>query len=76
MYKDLVEFVVKNLVDYPDAVEVTEEEESSMVLLEITVNPDDMGRLIGKRGRVINAIRTLTQVQATRDGKRISVEVA
>lgn len=75
MYKDLVEYVVKNLVDYPDAVEVTEVEEPSVILLEVSVNPDDMGRLIGKRGRVINAIRTLTKVQAERAGKRISVEL-
>jgi predicted RNA-binding protein YlqC (UPF0109 family) len=75
MYKSLVEYVVKSLVDDPDSVVVTEVEGQSSIVLEVTVNSEDMGRLIGKKGRVINAIRTLTQVQGARHGKRISVEV-
>lgn len=75
MSKELVEYVVKSLVDDPDSVVVTEVEGQSSVVLEVSVNTNDMGRLIGKKGRVINAIRTLTQVQGARLGKRISVEV-
>lgn len=75
MYRDLVEFVVKSLVDNPDAVVVNEVEGQSSIVLEVSVNSNDMGRLIGKRGRVINAIRTLTQIQGARHGKRVSVEV-
>ncbi|MDJ0757693.1 MAG: KH domain-containing protein [Ardenticatenaceae bacterium] len=75
MSKELVEYVVKSLVDDPESVVVTEVEGQSSVVLEVSVNTNDMGRLIGKKGRVINAIRTLTQVQGARLGKRISVEV-
>ena len=75
MYKDLVEYIVKALVEYPDNVNVTEVETRSSIVLEVSVAGDDMGRLIGKKGRVINSIRSLTQVQGARQGKRISVEV-
>ncbi len=75
MYKDLVEYIVKALVEYPDHVKVTEVEGKSSIVVEISVAQDDMGRLIGKKGRVINSIRTLTQVQGARQGKRITVEV-
>ncbi len=75
MYKDLVEYIVKALVEYPDHVKVTEVEGKSSIVVEITVAQDDMGRLIGKKGRVINSIRTLIQVQGARQGKRITVEV-
>lgn len=73
--KDLVEYVVKSLVESPDEVSVAEIDEASETILQLTVAGPDMGRVIGKSGRVINAIRTLTQVAAAKQGKRVSVEL-
>ena len=73
--KDLVEYVVKSLVEAPDEVSIDEFEESKKKVMELTVAGSDMGRVIGKSGRVINAIRTLAQVSAAKQGKRVSVEL-
>lgn len=73
--KDLLEYIVKGLVDNPDAVEVYEIENGNTVTLELSVAGDDMGRVIGRRGRVINAIRALVQVKATRLGKTADIEL-
>lgn len=73
--KDLVEYVVKSLVESPDEVSLAELEDESGTVLELTVAGSDMGRVIGKSGRVINAIRTLAQVAAAKQGKRVSVEL-
>ena len=74
--KDLVEFIAKSLVDDPAAVEVTETAAgSSAIILELRVAPDDMGRIIGKSGRVANAIRALLRVVAAKEGKRVTLEI-
>lgn len=73
--KDLVEYVAKSLVDDPAAVEVTEIPGSSVIVLELRVAPDDMGRVIGKSGRVANAIRVLLRVLAAKQGKRVTLEI-
>lgn len=73
--KDLVEYVVRALVESPDEVVVAEIDEATETVLEITVAGADMGRVIGKSGRVINSIRTLAQVAAAKQGKRVSVEL-
>lgn len=73
--KELVEFVVKSLVDHPDQVQVEEVGGRTAVSLELSVAPEDMGRVIGKSGRVINAIRTLVQVSAAKEGKQVNLEV-
>ncbi|WP_420644183.1 KH domain-containing protein [Candidatus Leptofilum sp.] len=73
--KDLVEYVVKSLVESPDEVSIEEFEESNETVLEITVAGPDMGRVIGKSGRVINAIRTLAQVAAAKQGTRVAIEL-
>ena len=73
--KDLVEYVVKSLVEEPDEVSIEAFEESNETVLELTVAGSDMGRVIGKSGRVINAIRTLAQVSAAKQGTRVSVEL-
>ena len=74
--KDLVEYIAKSLVDDPASVEVTETQSgSSSIILELRVAPDDMGRVIGKSGRVANAIRALLRVIATKEGKRITLEI-
>lgn len=75
MYQNLVEYIVKSLVDNPDDVRVMEVEGASSIVLEVTVAEADVGRVIGKKGRVINSIRTILQVQGARQGKRVSVEV-
>ena len=73
--KELVEFIVKSLVDQPDEVHVAESQNGNSVLLELTVAGPDMGRVIGKGGRIINAIRKLLQVAAAKQGKRASLEL-
>lgn len=73
--KELVEFIVKSLVDSPDEVRVDAVEDRSETTLELSVAADDMGRVIGKNGRVINSIRALVQVAAAKEGKRVNLEV-
>jgi len=73
--KELVEYIARSLVDHPDAVEVTQSSGHSSVVLELRVAPDDMGRVIGKSGRVANAIRALLRVAGAKDGRRITLEI-
>jgi uncharacterized protein len=73
--KELLEYIVKGLVDHPDDVVVHEIENGNRVTLELSVAGDDMGRVIGRRGRVINAIRSLVQVKASRLGKTVDIEL-
>lgn len=75
MSTDLVEYIVKALVEKPDEVAVSQTEDRSTITVELQVAPDDMGRVIGKGGRVVNAIRSLAQIQAAKQGKRINLEV-
>jgi len=72
--RDLVEFLARALVEDPDAVEVTEVEENGDLIVEVTVGGDDLGRLIGKGGRVANAIRTVAKAAATGSDRRVLVE--
>lgn len=73
--KDLVEYIVKSLVDEPDQVRVVEVQAPAHSILELSVAADDMGRVIGKSGRIINSIRTLLQVPAAKQGKKVSLEL-
>jgi len=73
--KELVEYIARSLVDEPDKVEVNEIEDSGHVRVELRVAKEDMGRVIGKSGRVANSIRTLLRVAAARDGKRVTLDV-
>lgn len=73
--KELVEFIVRSLVDNPDQVKVDEFEDYKGAVLELRVAQPDMGRVIGKHGRVINAIRSLLQVRAAKDGVRVKLEL-
>jgi predicted RNA-binding protein YlqC (UPF0109 family) len=75
MYVELVEYVVKSLVDDPESVAVEESRESGQVVLELRVAEPDMGRVIGKSGRVINAIRSIVQIAAAKKGERVSLEI-
>ncbi|MFZ5856034.1 MAG: KH domain-containing protein [Chloroflexota bacterium] len=73
--KDLIEYITKSLVDHPEEVEVTELGSGSRVRLELKVHADDMGRVIGRNGRVANAVRTLLRVAAEREGKQVTLDV-
>lgn len=73
--KELVEYIAKSLVDDPAQVKVTEIEGATSVILELSVAPDDMGRIIGRNGRVANAIRTVLRVVAAKQGKRVTLEI-
>lgn len=71
----VLEYVAKQLVDYPDDVEVIPVEGERSVVLELHVNQDDLGKVIGKRGRTAKAIRTLVKAAAANDGKNVVVEI-
>jgi predicted RNA-binding protein YlqC (UPF0109 family) len=73
--KEFIEYVAKFLVNDPEAVKVREIEGDTATIYELSVASADMGRVIGKNGRVANAIRTLLHVMAAREGKRISLEI-
>jgi len=73
--KELLVYIVQNLVDFPDEVQITEREKDDLVVFEIRVADSDMGKVIGRQGRIIKEIRTLMRAVAKRKDKRISVEV-
>jgi hypothetical protein len=73
--KNLIEYIAKSLVDDPSQVQVTQIEGGSAVILELHVAPEDMGRVIGRSGRVANAMRTLLRVVASKKGKRANLEI-
>ncbi len=73
--KDLVEYMAKTLVEDPSQVQVNVIEGSSSITLELRVAQGDMGRVIGKSGRIANAMRTLVRVAAMRHGKRATLEI-
>ncbi len=73
--RELVEFLVRSLVDDPEAVRVEEFEENGDVILEVTVADDDVGRVIGRRGRIVQAVRTVAKAAAAREGRRVMVDV-
>ena len=70
----VLEYVVSALVEDEDAVQVDVDDSKRTLQLEVRVGPDDMGRVIGRRGRVANAIRTLTRAAAARDGVEVDIE--
>ena len=73
--KELVEYIVKALVDKPADVNISQTEGESVTILEIRVAPEDIGKVIGKEGRIANAIRTITKAAAAKDRKRVTVEI-
>src|SRR6201992_585796 len=73
--QQFVEFVVKSLVSNPDAVEVTRRIDEKGVLLELTVDPDDLGRVIGKRGATAQSIRTLLRALGTKNDARYNLKI-
>ena len=75
VFEELVEYIVKSLVDNPDEVSVNQVDDAGRIIMEVTVAESDMGRVIGKSGSVVNSIRTLVQVVAAKKGKTVSVEI-
>ncbi|HEY4689781.1 MAG TPA: KH domain-containing protein [Anaerolineae bacterium] len=73
--KELLEYIAQSLVDDPSQVSVKEGRGGSLVTFELRVAPDDTGRMIGKNGRVANAIRSLLRVAAAKEGKRVQLDI-
>ena len=73
--KELVEYIAKSLVDNPDAVNVKETQGDSVTILEIRTAPEDSGKVIGREGRIANAIRTIVKAAAAKQQKRVTVEI-
>jgi predicted RNA-binding protein YlqC (UPF0109 family) len=73
--REVVEYVTEWLVDYPDEVEVTEVEADGGIVLEVAVHPDDVGKVIGKRGRIIRSLRAIAKASGQRQHQNVSVEV-
>ena len=73
--KELVEVIAKSLVDYPDEVVVTEEESDKSIVIELRVAQSDMGKVIGKQGRIAKAIRAVVKAAASKVEKKVIVEI-
>lgn len=73
--KELVEVIAKSLVDYPDEVVVTETENEKAIVLELRVAQSDMGKVIGKQGRIAKAIRAVVKATASKEEKKVIVEI-
>ena len=73
--KELVEVIAKALVENPDEVVVTQKEEGKNITVELHVAPSDMGKVIGKQGRIAKAIRSVVKAAYSKDNKRVDVEI-
>ena len=73
---ELLAYLARELVDSPDEVRVEEEDREGVVVLVLHVAPDDVGKVIGRQGRIARALRTLVRASAVREGRRVLVEIA
>jgi uncharacterized protein len=73
--KDVLEFIARNLVDAPDEVRVTQQDQDGVVLLRLEVAPEDVGKVIGKGGRIARAIRAVMRAAGAKAGTNVSVEI-
>ena len=73
--KELVKVIAMALVDHPEEVVVTETENEKTILVELKVAPEDMGKVIGKQGRIAKSIRTVVKAASTKDDKKVVVEI-
>lgn len=73
--KELVEVIAKSLVEHPDEVVVTETENEKIILVELRVAPSDMGKVIGKQGRIAKAIRSVVKAASSKEEKKVVVEI-
>jgi predicted RNA-binding protein YlqC (UPF0109 family) len=71
----LVEFIAKSLVEHPEAVQVTTREEDDSVVITLSVDPDDTGKVIGKQGRIAKAIRAIVKAASINDEKKVVVDI-
>jgi predicted RNA-binding protein YlqC (UPF0109 family) len=76
MSEELLAYLARELVDDPAAVRVEEEERDDALVLVLHVAPDDVGKVIGRQGRIARALRTLVRASSARDGRRVLVEIA
>ena len=74
--RDLVELLVRALVDQPDMVSVHEVENGDVLTVELRVAPDDVGKVIGRQGRIARALRTIVRASGARDDRRVVLEIA
>lgn len=73
--RELVEYIVKELVDNPEAVTVKETQAESVTIIEVRTAPADAGKVIGREGRIVNSIRTIVKAAAAKQEKKVSVEI-
>jgi predicted RNA-binding protein YlqC (UPF0109 family) len=73
--RDTLEFIVSYLVDYPDDIQVEESESGRAIVFELSVHPDDVGKVIGRNGRIARAIRTVVKAAAALDDRNAVVEI-
>ena len=73
--KEVVRIIATSLVDHPEQVEVTEKETEKALVIELKVAPEDMGKVIGKQGRIAKSIRTVVKAAATKDDKKVVVDI-
>ena len=73
--KELIEFIAQSLTSNPEAVRVTEEDEGDQIIIRLEVAPEDKGKVIGRQGRVAQAMRVLLRVAAVKDGTRAVLEI-
>lgn len=73
--KELLEHIAKALVDDPDQVEIKQVDSERLIILELRVAPEDMGKIIGKQGRIAKAVRTVVNAAAIKENKRVVVEI-
>ncbi len=75
MYKELLEYIIKNLVTNPDSVVVTQTQTEEKLLLKVKVEKSDMGRVIGKEGRIIRSIREIINAYAQKNHEKVSIDI-
>lgn len=73
--KEIVEVIAKSLVDHPESVAVEEKEDGGQTILELHVASEDMGKVIGKQGRIAKALRTVVKAAATRENRKVVVDI-
>lgn len=73
--KDLLKFIINSIVDHPDQVEIEEEKGEGIVTFKLNLATEDMGRVIGKQGKIIKAIRTIVRIPAIKQGARVNIEL-
>ena len=73
--KDLVEIIAKSLVDHPEQIAVTETEEDGIIKIDLTVAPEDMGKVIGKQGRIARAIRTVVKAAGMKTDEKVIIDI-